>query len=76
MSSEEIDPTVQLHLLYLRDPLEHKLTPRLLASWKATFPYRRKQLVEQPGIVWDYLNEYNFLQIQDIDKALVSLLNL
>ncbi|XP_032676820.1 uncharacterized protein LOC116846722 isoform X2 [Odontomachus brunneus] len=68
----EADPTIETHLLYLRQQLHHKLTPQLAASWEATFQYRRKQLTDQPGTVWDYLNEYKFLQIEEIGKALIE----
>ncbi|XP_032690237.1 uncharacterized protein LOC116853310 isoform X3 [Odontomachus brunneus] len=70
--SIEIDPTIQWHLEYLHNQLQNKLTLELVTSWKATFTYRRKQLIDQPGTVWDYLNEFPFLQIQDIGKALIS----
>ncbi|XP_032689939.1 uncharacterized protein LOC116853148 isoform X2 [Odontomachus brunneus] len=68
----EADPTIETHLLYLRQQLHYKLTPQLAASWEATFQYRRKQLTDQPGTVWDYLNEYKFLQIEEIGKALIE----
>ncbi|XP_011858357.1 PREDICTED: uncharacterized protein LOC105555918 isoform X2 [Vollenhovia emeryi] len=68
----QADPTVQSHLNYLQNPLHHKLSPELVSSWKATFPYRRKQLLDQSGTVWDYLNEYTFLQIEEIGKTLIQ----
>lgn len=67
----EIDPAIKWHIEYLHQ-LQDKLTLELLTSWKATFTYRQKQLMNQPGSVWDYLKEFPFLQIQDIGTVLVS----
>ncbi|XP_011873741.1 PREDICTED: uncharacterized protein LOC105565280 isoform X2 [Vollenhovia emeryi] len=72
VSLVQADPTVQSHLNYLWNKLHHEFSPELASSWKATFPYRRKQLLDQSGTVWDYLNEYTFLQIEEIGKALIQ----
>ena len=72
MTPVQADVTVQTHFLYLKKELHNQLTLELTASWKITFPYRRKQLIDQPGTVCDYLNEYKFLQIEEIGKTLVS----
>ncbi|XP_011867551.1 PREDICTED: uncharacterized protein LOC105561824, partial [Vollenhovia emeryi] len=67
----ESDPNLQHHLYFLRNKVHNKLTLELAASWEATFNYRRKLLVDQSGTVWDYLNNFPFLKIDDIGKAFI-----
>ncbi|XP_026830026.1 uncharacterized protein LOC105285476 isoform X1 [Ooceraea biroi] len=72
VSLSQTDPTIESHLNYLRNELHYKLTSELLSSWEATFTYRRNQLLHQSGTVWDYLNEYRVLQIEEVGKVLIE----
>ncbi|XP_036148812.1 uncharacterized protein LOC105840131 isoform X4 [Monomorium pharaonis] len=68
--SIEIDSKLQWHLNYLCNQLHDKLTLQLITSWEATFKYRFERLENQLGTVWDYLNKFPLLKIEDIGKAL------
>ncbi|XP_024890938.1 uncharacterized protein LOC112466836 [Temnothorax curvispinosus] len=71
ISTTECHPELQRHLHILCNQLHKTFTPELGVSWKATFNYRRKLLVNQTGTVWDYLNDFPFLKINDIGKDFI-----